>query len=222
MNYCYMRISTEKQEQTRQELMMKERGIPQENWYQDEISGGTIAKTRPEFEKMLKKLREDDTIYFESMSRLGRSIIDLINTVNLLTKEYKVNLVFIKENITLSVKGNGLDATGTLFFNIMAAMAQFERDLTRQRTIEGLKAKKEAGITLGRPTYKFDMDTQFIEFYEDWNSGMTFDELMSKYEISRPTVSKIVKRCKAKKYAQGDFMYEDRILTNSYVDKELY
>lgn len=83
----------------------------------------------------------------------------------------------------------------------MAAMAQFERDLTSQRTREGLRAKMEAGVRVGRPCYKFDYNLQFDEFYDDWESGMQYPELMKKYNISRPTVATIVKKCKQRKYS---------------------
>lgn len=196
MIYCYMRISTHSQQCDRQELMMEELKIPKENRFQEIISGTVKSSKRPEFEKMLEVLQQGDTIYFESLSRLGRSTVDLIDTVNLLTKKYKVKLIFLKESLTINPEGHGLDAVSNLFFTIMAAMAQFERDLTSQRTREGLAAKKAMGVKLGRKFCELDDEEMFNQFYEDWKNGWSYDELMVKYEKSRPTISKYVKRCK--------------------------
>ena len=130
MEYGYMRVSTNKQETDRQDLILKEKGILESNIFEEKVSGTIKASKRPEFEKMLEVLQQGDTIYFESLSRLGRSTVDLIDTVNLLTKKYKVKLIFLKESLTINPEGHGLDAVSNLFFTIMAAMAQFERDLT--------------------------------------------------------------------------------------------
>lgn len=188
---------------------MKERNIPQENWYEDEISGTIQASKRPEFERMLQVLKEGDEIYFESLSRLGRSTVDLIDTVNLLTKKYKVKLVFLKENISINPQGQGLDAVSNLFFTIMAAMAQFERDLTAQRTREGLRAKKEQGIVLGRP--KKISEEAYEEMFNDWKNHMSYEKMREKYGISRPTIASLVKEFKIREYG-GKEIFDDEMM----------
>ena len=198
-----MRVSTNKQETDRQSLILNDKGILESNIFEEKISGTIKASKRPEFERMLEVLKEGDTIYFESMSRLGRSTVDLIDTVNLLTKKYKVRLIFLKESLNISPEGHGMDAVSNLFFTIMAAMAQFERDLTAQRTREGLAAKKAMGVKLGRKFCELDEEDIFEQFYQDWESGASYDELMAKYNKSRVTISKYVKRCKAIFY-QGE------------------
>ena len=198
-----MRVSTNKQETDRQSLILNDKGILEANIFEEKISGTIKASKRPEFERMLEVLKEGDTIYFESMSRLGRSTVDLIDTVNLLTKKYKVRLIFLKESLNISPEGHGMDAVSNLFFTIMAAMAQFERDLTAQRTREGLAAKKAMGVKLGRKFCELDEEDIFEQFYHDWESGASYDELMAKYNKSRVTISKYVKRCKAIFY-QGE------------------
>lgn len=210
MIYSYMRISTDKQEQSRQEFMMQQRNIPQENWYQDEISGTIQASKRPQFERMLQVLKEGDEIYFESLSRLGRSTVDLIDTVNLLTKKYKVKLVFLKENLNINPQGQGLDAVSNLFFTIMAAMAQFERDLTAQRTREGLRAKKEQGVVLGRPKKIKDSEI-YEEMFNDWRNHMGYEKMREKYGISKPTISSLVKEFKIREYG-GKEMFDDEMM----------
>ena len=146
MNFAYMRVSTkDKQEFIRQEFVLKDYKI--DKVFEEKISGTKKACGRQEFEKMLKELKAGDTVYFESMSRMARSVQDLIETTDLLAHKMKVKVVFIKEN--LSVGGNGLDAMGALLFNVMSAFAQFERDIIADRTKQALKPEKRREWHLG-------------------------------------------------------------------------
>ena len=148
MNYAYLRVSTvDKQEFTRQEFVLKDYKIDQ--FFEEKISGTKKASSRPEFEKLLQVIKQGDTIYFESMSRMARSMQDLIDTTNHLANKMKVKVVFIKENIV--VGGNGMDAMTGLIFNIMGAFAQFERDFISDRTKQSLIAMQVQGVILGRP-----------------------------------------------------------------------
>ncbi len=191
MNYMYCRCSTDGQENTRQKSVINGLNISIQESFEEKISGTVRASDRPEFEKMLLILQQGDTIYFESLSRLGRSTTDLIDTVNLLTKKYKVKLVFLKESITINPEGSGLDAVSNLFFTIMAAMAQFERDLIAQRTIEGLKAKKEQGVILGRP--KQDIPQESIATVLDLHDrGFNINKIVEKTGLGRKIVVRIL------------------------------
>ena len=141
MRFGYMRVSTvDKQEFYRQEFVLQEHKI--DKLFEEKISGTKKATTRPEFEKMVAELSVGDEIYFESMSRMARSMQDLIDTTNMLVKKKKVKVVFIKENLTIGGE-SGNDAMATLIFNIMGSFAQFERDLIADRTKQGLKARRE-------------------------------------------------------------------------------
>lgn len=141
MRFGYMRVSTvDKQEFYRQEFTLKEHNI--DKLYEEKISGTKKASTRPEFEKMVAELSAGDEVYFESMSRMARSMQDLIDTTNMLVKKKKVKVVFLKENLTIGGDNNN-DAMATLIFNIMGSFAQFERDLIADRTKQGLKARRE-------------------------------------------------------------------------------
>lgn len=218
MIYSYMRTSTLSQENTRQEAMMRERNIPEENWFEEQLSGTVKASKRPEFERMLQVLQEGDEIYFESLSRLGRSTVDLIDTVNLLSQKYKVKLIFLKESLTINPKGQGFDAVSNLFFTIMAAMAQFERDLTAQRTREGLKARKEQGIILGRP--KKIKDETYDEMYQDWAKGMSYQQMKDKYQVTIPTIATLVKEFKVKSKNQDLFNQNGMIFNKEELNNE--
>ena len=192
MNYAYLRVSTiDKQEFTRQEFALKDYKIDQ--YFEEKISGTKKASTRPEFEKMLKTVREGDTIYFESMSRMARSMQDLIETTNYLANKRKVKVVFIKENIT--VGGNGLDAMSQLVFNIMGAFAQFERDLISDRTKQSLQAKKAQGIRLGTPQKHTTETRQALVAY--YNQGHTMAECSAKFDVPAGSVHRIIKESRA-------------------------
>lgn len=191
MNYAYMRVSTvDKQEFIRQEFALKDYKIDQ--YFEEKISGTKKATTRPEFEKLIETVKEGDTIYFESMSRMARSMQDLIETTNFLANKKKVKVVFIKENIV--VGGNGLDAMSQLVFNIMGAFAQFERDLISDRTKQALQAKKESGIVLGRKrTHNSTIREQVVEYY---NIGHTMQECADKFDVAASSVYRFVKESK--------------------------
>ena len=193
MNYAYMRVSTvDKQEFIRQEFALKDYQI--DKFFEEKISGTKKASTRPEFEKLLEEVKQGDTIYFESMSRMARSMQDLIETTNFLANKKKVKVVFIKENIT--VGGSGLDAMSQLVFNIMGAFAQFERDLISDRTKQALQAKKQtdANFKIGRErTYSDSFRSSVVEFYKD---GHTMAETGEKFGISSATVYRFVKEAK--------------------------
>lgn len=188
MNYAYLRVSTvDKQEFTRQEYILKDYKI--DKMFQEKISGTKKASHRPEFEKLLSEIQEGDTIYFESMSRMARSMQDLIDTTNMLANKRKVKVIFVKENI--SVGGDGMDAMTGLVFNIMGAFAQFERDLISDRTKTALRAKmQDTNFKIGRePIYLADTQDRVCELY---GQGNTMQEVADALGMSRATVSRII------------------------------
>ena len=146
MKYGYLRVSTDKQNYERQLFVLKEHNL--DKIFEETISGTKKACGREQFELLLSDIKANDEVYFESMSRMARSMQDLIDTTNFIVKTKKAKVVFIKENLTIG-GDNGLDAMGALIFNIMGAFAQFERDLISDRTKQALAAKKSNGVKLG-------------------------------------------------------------------------
>lgn len=188
MKYGYERCSTEKQDLIRQDFVLQSYEL--DEIFCEFISGTKKASNRPEFEKMLAKVQKGDTIYFESMSRMARSMQDLIDTTNLLTNKKGCTVIFLKENIT--VGGNGMDAMNSLIFNIMGAFAQFERDLIADRTKQALQAKKKAGVRLGKPTtYGVDIYPKIIELR---NQGLSYQAIADKMGMAKSSVAQICKR----------------------------
>lgn len=184
--FGYMRVSTaDKQEFTRQEFVLKEYNI--DKIFAEKISGTKRACGREQFEIMIEQLNAGDIIYFESMSRLARSMQDLIDTTNFIVKTKKCKVVFVKENISIGGE-SATDAMSALVFNIMGAFAQFERDLIADRTRQALQAKKENGVKLGRPTtYSEEINNRVIEMKRQGYSGkeITAETGMSAGQISK-------------------------------------
>jgi DNA invertase Pin-like site-specific DNA recombinase len=187
MRYGYMRISTQdKQEFTRQEFVLKDYNL--DRIFEEKISGTKKASGREAFGELLAVLQKGDEVYFESMSRMARSMQDLIDTTNMLVKTKKVKVVFIKEN--LSIGGDGLDAMGALVFNIMGAFAQFERDLISDRTKQALSAKKANGQTLGRPTTH--TAEQRSEVRRMYGEGKRVAQISEATGLPRSTINRMI------------------------------
>lgn len=189
MRYGYMRVSTvDKQEFTRQEFVLKDYNL--DKIFEEKISGTKKACGREEFNKLLEVLQVGDEVYFESMSRMARSMQDLIDTTNFIVKTKKAKVVFIKEN--LSVGGeHGMDAMSALIFNIMGSFAQFERDLIADRTKQALQALKANGKKLGAPA-KYD-DDMICSVKSLRDSGMTFQAVADNLGISKTTAIRLSK-----------------------------
>lgn len=140
MKLGYIRVSRDKQTTALQEDAMKCEQC--DRTFTDKMSGKRFD--RPEFLRMLDVARSGDTIVVWRLDRLGRSLKELIETVTMLA-ERGVELRSLKENIDTSTP------TGKLMFHIMAALAEFERDIISERTLAGLEAARARGRKGGRP-----------------------------------------------------------------------
>lgn len=140
MKIGYARVSTLSQNPNRQIDLLKEHGC--EEIFVDKCTGKTIH--RSQFEELKRFARKGDIVYVESWSRLSRSVHDLINIVKYFDDK-QVRLVSLKENFDTSTP------QGKLMLNVFAALSEFELDLIKERTNEGIKAAKARGQKMGRP-----------------------------------------------------------------------
>ena len=198
MIYGYMRVSTsfeEKKERNqsfdRQLMILREKGMEEQNIFQDRISGGVSTKDRPQFDKMMSILKKGDMIIVTEMSRFSRSLQDLIETVNKLTAK-KIGVTFLKENIV--VDDNGLNPMNKFIFQLFGAFAEFEKSLIAERVKMGMQAAKMQGKKLGAKEKLTDEDKS--HFVYDYYSGMPYEKLQEKYGISKPTVISMAKTLK--------------------------
>ena len=155
----YIRVSTEHQETTRQEAIMEQYQV--EKVFAEKMSGKNT--NRPELKAMLDYVREGDTLYIESISRLGRSTRDLLNIIDVLQKK-GVTLVSSKENIDTNTP------QGRFVLSIFAALSELEREQTLQRQREGIAIAKTQGKYKGRKPIPIDW-LKFGQLYEQWKSG---------------------------------------------------
>jgi DNA invertase Pin-like site-specific DNA recombinase len=141
----YARVSTNEQNLDLQRDALRKAGVSPKNLYTDKITG-TKAE-RKGLDDALSHLRAGDTFVVWRLDRLGRSLKHLIETVTAL-QEQQIAFKSITENIDTST------ATGQLVFHIFGALAEFERNLIKERTMAGLEAARTRGRTGGRPKPK--------------------------------------------------------------------
>ena len=143
MIYGYARVSSTDQNLDRQTSALNNAGI--QCLFTDKASGKNLQ--REGFEALLEDIQSGDTLVVVSMDRLSRSLSDLLNTVKLFG-EKGVTVRFLKENIEIA-PGN-TSPISKLLLGIMGAVAEFERNLIRERQAEGIRLAKLRGVYKGR------------------------------------------------------------------------
>ena len=152
MQYGYIRVSSKEQNEVRQLIAMREFGIGEKNLFIDKQSGKDFH--RPKYQKLLRKLKENDLVVIKSIDRLGRNYEEIIEQWRIITKERKTNIVVLDMPL-LDTRVKERDLTGTfisdLVLQILSYVAQTERESIRKRQAEGIAAAKARGVHMGRP-----------------------------------------------------------------------
>lgn len=184
-NIAYIRVSTVGQNEARQREALERYGI--DKWFVEKVSGKNT--NRPKLQEMLDYIREDDTIYVEEFSRLGRSTADLLDTVQRI-ENAGAKFVSLKENF------DTITPTGKLQMTMMAAIAEFERSMILERQREGIAIAKREGKYKGRKAvsvpnigtyydkYMRRKGTKVSIAHELGISRTTLDKLFREYERS--------------------------------------
>ena len=148
MDYGYIRVSTREQNEQRQVIALKEYGISGKQIYMAKQSGKDFE--RPNYKRLIRKLKNGDTLVIKSIDRLGRNYDEILEQGRIITKEKQVYIVVLDLPL-LDTKQNR-DLTGTLIADIvlqlLSYVAQTEREFIRQRQAEGIAAAKERGDDL--------------------------------------------------------------------------
>lgn len=181
MKVGYVRVSTTDQNPARQDELMKSFGV--DKVYSEKLSGKDTK--RPHFQEMIDFLREGDTLYVESFSRLSRSTRDLLDTVNTLN-EKGVSLVSDKEKIDTTTP------QGRLVMTVFAAIYQFERENTLERQREGIAIAKRQGKYKGRKP--IEVTDAFLKIARNWEKGEL--ALKDAVELSGVSQSTFFRKCK--------------------------
>lgn len=178
----YIRVSTQEQETARQEELMKSLAV--DKIFCEKISGKNT--NRPEFKKMLEYVREGDVLYIESISRLSRSVRDLLSIVDILSSK-GVEIVSAKESIDTTTP------QGRFVLSVFAALSELEREQTLQRQKEGIKIAKSQGKYKGRQPMQIDEDL-FKRYYKKWiNKEITAVDFQKVLKVSRSTLYRRLK-----------------------------
>ena len=151
MEYGYVRVSTREQNEQRQMLAIKEYGIEKTRIFMDKQSGKDFE--RPNYKKLIRKLKSGDTLVIKSIDRLGRNYDEILEQWRIITKEKQAAIVVL--DMPLLNTQQNRDLTGTLITDIvlqlLSYVAQTEREFIRQRQAEGIAAAKARGVRFGRP-----------------------------------------------------------------------
>ena len=149
--YGYVRVSSRDQNEDRQLIALRGKGVEDRFIYMDKVSGKDF--NRPQYKKLVKKLKPGDLLYIQSIDRLGRNYEELQNQWRILTKEKNVDICVI--DMPLLDTRQGKDLMGTfiadLVLQILSFVAQNEREFIRKRQAEGIAAAKAKGVKFGRP-----------------------------------------------------------------------
>ena len=166
--YGYVRVSTKEQNEERQLIALREFQIPPKKIYIDKLSGKDF--NRPQYKRLLKKLREGDVLVVKSIDRLGRNYVEILEQWRVVTKEKQADIVVL--DMPLLDTRRNRDLTGTLIADIvlqlLSYVAQAERENIRQRQAEGIAAAKARGVRFGRP--RKPVLEEFYVLREEWLS----------------------------------------------------
>ncbi|HLI09735.1 MAG TPA: recombinase family protein [Ktedonobacteraceae bacterium] len=185
MKIGYIRVSKHEQNEALQRDALKEAGC--EKYFNDVMTGSKFE--RKGLEQLLAFARPGDTVIVWKLDRLGRSLKDPIETLNLL-KDRGVDFISLTEKIDTTTPG------GKLIFHLMGALAEFERDLIRERTNAGLAAARARGRVGGRPK-KLSTNGKValaLRLVEDPHHSI--DDICSTLGISRSTLYRYVREAK--------------------------
>ena len=169
--YGYIRVSTISQRDDRQWIALEDFGIPKKCIFVDKQSGKDFD--RPAYTKMMKRLGHGDTLVVKSLDRLGRNYDEMTRKLDIITKEKEAAIVVIDLPLLDTRNKYGDDLTAKLISNLViqvfSYVAETERNMNHQRTMEGLAAARARGVTLGRKPMEKPKD--FPAIHAQWEAG---------------------------------------------------
>lgn len=167
--YGYVRVSSTDQNEDRQLIALSEKNIPQKNIYIDKQSGKDFD--RPQYKRLVKRLKHGDLLYILSIDRLGRNYEEIQRQWRVLTKDIGIDICVI--DMPLLDTRSGKDLMGTfiadLVLQILSFVAQNERENIKKRQAEGIAAAKAKGVKFGRP--ESPLPENFDKIIKDWDKG---------------------------------------------------
>ena len=167
--YGYIRVSTRDQNEDRQLIALRELKIPEKNIFMDKQSGKDF--NRPQYKRLVRKLKKDDLLYIKSIDRLGRNYEEILQQWRILTKEKGVDIVVLDMPLLDTRRGKDLMGTflSDIVLQVLSFVAENERTNIKQRHAEGFAAAKAQGIKFGRPP--LPLPDNFYEVHKAWRSN---------------------------------------------------
>ncbi len=185
-NFGYIRVSSTDQNEDRQLTALLACKIPKNNLYFDKLSGKSF--NRPQYKRLLKRLRPGDTLYLLSIDRLGRNYEEVQEQWRLLTKEKGVDICVLDMPLLDTRRDKDLMGTfiADLVLQILSFVAKNERENIKKRQAQGIAAAKARGVQFGRPGLPEPAD--FAELVKTWDSRLiTIDQITARYGLSEST-----------------------------------
>ena len=168
--YGYIRVSTKEQNEDRQRIALAEFPVPEENVFMDKLSGKDF--NRPQYRKLLRRMRPGDVLVVKSIDRLGRNYDEILDQWRVITKSRQADIVVLDMPL-LDTRQSGRDLTGTfvadLVLQILSYVAQTERENIRQRQQEGIAAARLRGVRFGRPRKQVPAEFEWVR--QQWEQG---------------------------------------------------
>lgn len=168
--YGYVRVSTKEQNLDRQIAVMRGEKVEEKNIYSEQISGKNFE--RPQYNKLIKKLKPGDLLIIKSIDRLGRNYTEILEQWRIITKIKKANIKVVDMPLLNTEIGHG-DLTGVfisdLVLQILAYVAETERVFIKQRQAEGIAIAKRRGVRFGRERVELPKD--FEKYCILWKEG---------------------------------------------------
>ena len=164
--YGYIRVSTREQNEDRQLIALRAAAVPEKNMFVDRQSGKDFL--RPEYQRMVRKLKKDDLLYVKSIDRLGRNYGEILEQWRVLTKERGIDIVVLDMPLLDTRRGKDLMGTflSDIVLQVLSFVAENERTSIRQRQAEGIAAARARGVRFGRPSRP--LPENFPQIHRDW------------------------------------------------------
>ena len=167
-SYGYIRVSSTDQNKNRQLAAMKQYHIPHHKIYIDKLSGKDF--NRPQYWRMLKKLKQGDLLNILSIDRLGRNYEEIQQQWRILTKQLGIDICVIDMPLMDTRQGKGFMGTfiADLVLQILSFVSQTKWDNIRKRQAESIAAAKAKGVQFGRPA--FPLPTNYHQVHRDYRN----------------------------------------------------
>ena len=208
MNYGYIRVSAKDQNEARQLAALSGLDLPAGNIYLDKQSGKNFD--RPAYQRLLRRLSSGDALYILSIDRLGRDYDEILEQWRIITKKKSADIVVLDfPLLDTRARMEGQDLTGRfmadLVLQILAYVAQKERENIRQRQAEGIAAAKAAGRCWGNPG--IERPAEADDYAVLWREKkISLEEIGRRLGVSRSTAYRFVKfdKNRSEKFGEND------------------